>query len=498
MSQFKKGAFISYLGIFVTNITGLLLTPYIIKSLGDSDYGVYILVGSVISYLITLDFGLNNAVTRYVTKLTVTKNKKAEENLLAHIAVTAMGLMLIGSILGVLIFFNFDTYFQDSLTSEEIHLAKELMPFLLLNILVLIPTSIFTAYAHAKQNFVYPKFLNLAKTILRALAVFFALYLGYKALAIVIIDTVLNGVITFLLLVFCRHKLHFRIKLYQWNKTLWFEILYYSFWIFLASIVLKLQWQVGQTIVGLQLNATSVAVFSVGVMLGGYYNAFAFAINSMVLPRAVSLVESKKNNEEVTKDMIAIAKYIFHILLLISSGFFLFGENFILLWLGESYREAYYFALIIMIVRTIPLSQIYGNSILEAKGKNRFKSLLGLTTIGTATLVAYYLAPIYGLKGVFWPILIAMMIDNLIMNLYYTKIFKFQKWLFFKNLIGPFFIPMLVLIFGSQFIMTFFVIDSWFSFSVICLIYAFLYTAINYFLIMDEKEKQKINSLLKL
>ena len=91
-----------------------------------------------------------------------------------------------------------------------------------------------------------------------------------------------------------------------------------------------------------------------------------------------------------------------------------------------------------------------------------------------------------------------MMIDNLIMNLYYTKIFKFQKWLFFKNLIGPFFIPMLVLIFGSQFIMTFFVIDSWFSFSVICLIYAFLYTAINYFLIMDEKEKQKINSLLKL
>ena len=67
------------INILVTNVVGLLLTPFIIKSLGDSEYGLYTLVGSFIAYFSLMDLGLNNTVIRFVAKYRTQKDKKGEE-----------------------------------------------------------------------------------------------------------------------------------------------------------------------------------------------------------------------------------------------------------------------------------------------------------------------------------------------------------------------------------------------------------------------------------
>ena len=79
MSQLKKGALLSYLTLMLTNIIGLILTPYIIKNLGDSEYGLYILIGGIIGYLTILDLGLNNAIVRYVSIYRAKNDKQGEE-----------------------------------------------------------------------------------------------------------------------------------------------------------------------------------------------------------------------------------------------------------------------------------------------------------------------------------------------------------------------------------------------------------------------------------
>ena len=64
MSEIRRGALLSYVTILVVNLSGLLLTPFIIRSLGNAEYGLYLLIGSLAAYLGVLDFGLNNAETR--------------------------------------------------------------------------------------------------------------------------------------------------------------------------------------------------------------------------------------------------------------------------------------------------------------------------------------------------------------------------------------------------------------------------------------------------
>ena len=68
MNQVKAGAVLNYVIIGLNTILGLLYTPYMLRMLGQNEYGLYSLVASVIAYLTILDFGFGNAVIRYTAK----------------------------------------------------------------------------------------------------------------------------------------------------------------------------------------------------------------------------------------------------------------------------------------------------------------------------------------------------------------------------------------------------------------------------------------------
>ena len=65
--QIKIGAILSYLSIGINIIAGLIYTPWMVDTIGKSDYGLYTLSNSLIT-LFLVDFGLSSAVSRYVAK----------------------------------------------------------------------------------------------------------------------------------------------------------------------------------------------------------------------------------------------------------------------------------------------------------------------------------------------------------------------------------------------------------------------------------------------
>lgn len=64
-NQLKAGAMLSLLTFGAANVLGLLYTPYMLRMMGQEEYGLYSLVASVVSYLTMLDFGFGNAIVRY-------------------------------------------------------------------------------------------------------------------------------------------------------------------------------------------------------------------------------------------------------------------------------------------------------------------------------------------------------------------------------------------------------------------------------------------------
>ena len=72
--QMVTGVFFSYLLIAVKLMTGIIYTPLILKTLGQSQYGIYSLTLSFAGYLTIFDAGTNAAYIRFFVQMK-TKNE---------------------------------------------------------------------------------------------------------------------------------------------------------------------------------------------------------------------------------------------------------------------------------------------------------------------------------------------------------------------------------------------------------------------------------------
>jgi O-antigen/teichoic acid export membrane protein len=493
MSQLKKGALLSYINIVLTNIIGLLLTPYIVRNLGNSEYGLYLLIGSIITYISVMDLGLNNSVIRYVSLYKAEDNPEKEKKLISTLFLVYLIICVSVLIIGTIIYCYFDKVFSNSLTSNEIELGKKMFIVLLFNLILSLPGGIFSALCNAYQMFVFPRFLQIIKYVLRAFLVYLVLFMDGGALSLVIIDSVLNLLVIGITIFYTIYHLNIRYELsFKIDKIFLLEILSYTIWGFLAIIAFQLQWNIGQTVLGINFDTSTVAVFGVGVILGGYYGAFAGVINTLLLPKATKLFSENKNGYEYTSEMIKVARINLILLLLILGGFILFGKLFILLWLNESYLQAWEISLSIMIVMTLPLVQAFGNSILEAHLKNRFRAIFYISTLSVASFFSYYLSINYGIYGALLPLLCAIVINSIGLFLYFKIVFGFEIIRFWKEVfIKPIYINIILLI-VSYLILKCFILENWLHLLTAILIFSIIYCIVNYFLVLNNNEKKLI------
>lgn len=492
MSQLKKGAILSYLNIGLTNIIGLILTPFIIRSLGDSEYGLYTLLGSIIGYLSILDLGLNNAIIRYVSKYRAQKDSKGEENFLATTFLIYAIISVLVVVIGGILYFKLPEIFKNSLSIRELTEAKKMFIVLVFNLAITLPGGAFTAICNAYERFVFPRILKIIKYLSRTVLIIAFLSFFPFAITLVWIDTALNILIILITMYYVFRKTKIRIKFNKWDKRMVGSIFSYSIWIFLAAIVLRLQWNAGQLVLGISEDTVAVAIFGVGVMLGGYYGAFAGAINTLLLPKATSMSVKENQTIAYNTNIQKVGRLNGFILFLILAGFWVYGKDFIILWVGSTYIPSWEIALLIMLAMTLPLLQAFGNSILEAKKKNRFRSLIALVTVSTAVVASIFLVPIYHFRGVIYPLFLALILNSLLMSWYYYKVFGFDFINFLKRVVVKPVVIIVPMAFLFASIKSYWQIESWLNLSSQIVLFVLTYSVLIYFFVMNVKERKMI------
>ncbi|NVN19313.1 oligosaccharide flippase family protein [Muricauda sp. HICW] len=489
MSQIKKGAALNYTSIILTNIVGLLLTPFIIRKLGDAEFGLYSLIGAFVGYIAILDLGLGNTVVRFVAKYRAEKDKVGEENFLATTLIIYAIISFCVVVIGTICYFNIESIFKDSLTPDQIGSAKNMFVILVFTLAVGLPAGTFEATSYGYEQFVFPKTAKIIHYVIRSLLVVGLLFWSGRALSLVILDASLNLVLFGVMIYFVIVKLKVKIKLHSFSKQLLRKIFGYSLWIFVFAIVGQFQWRVGQLVLGIMTDPTIVAVFAVGVMLGTYYGAFSTAISGVFLPRATQMTVTNANPKELTDMMIKIGRLSFIVLMFILTAFILFGKQFIFLWVGESYQDSWVIALIIMFAYTLPLVQAFGNSILEAQNKLSFKAIIYLIFLILGTIFGGYLAKGYGAIGMIAGTVSGWLIVQNIMNFYYYKVIHLEIPRFFKELLNKTFLAILIILVFGYFI-RFIPGKDWFNFVLKGISYSIVYALVMYRIGLIEFEKQ--------
>ncbi|CAM1339440.1 oligosaccharide flippase family protein [Tenacibaculum aestuarii] len=495
MSQLKKGAILSYVTIVLTNIVGLVLTPFIIEKLGDAEYGLYTLIGAFVGYISVLDFGLNNTIVRFVAKYRAEKNKEAEENFLGTTILIYGIISLVILFCGALLYFNLDSIFSSSLTNTELEKAKVMFVILIFNLAITLPGGAFAAICSGYEHFVFPRAVNIGRYIFRSLMVVGLLMYGGDAVGLVILDTIMNVLVIVLNSVYVFKKIKVSFSFKGTELALVKKIFSYSVWVFVFALVSQFQWKVGQVILGTLTDTVTVAIYAVGIMLGTYYGAFSTAVSGVFLPRATKMIVEESSSLDLTLMMVKIGRISFLVLLLILGGFLLFGRQFVFLWVGVQYEDSWFVATVIMVAYTVALVQSFAHQILEAKSKFAFKAVVYISFLSLGTILGAYLVGSYGIKGMVVGTTIGWIISQIIMNYYYNNVINLDIKLFFIKLFSGT-LPTFILIMLLSYFITFITIDGWSGLLIKITFFFIIYSFLMFNLGMNKSEKDIVRSFL--
>lgn len=500
LNQIKIGIVLSYITTFLNMVVQLVYMPIMLRLLGQSEYGLYTLVGSFVSYLSLFSLGFTGSYLRFYSRYKVKndKNSIAKLNGMFLLLFCLMGLMALIS--GMILSQYTDVIFGSGLSHEELIKSKKLMQILVINIALTFPAAVFDSIVSANEKFIFQRMITLLGIIVNPFICLPLLLMGYKSVAVVIVTTIITFIKLIINIWFCLKKLNTEFLFNNLDFHLLKEIGAFSFFLFINMLIDQINWSVDKLILGRISGSIAVAIYGVGSQINNLFINFSSTISSVFSARVNMIVaeDTGDTNDRLTRLFIKVGRIQYIILGLIYTGFVFFGYYFITnIYATNEYAEAYSVALWLILPAFIPLIQNLGIEIQRAMNKHQFRSIIYLVMAIINIFISIPLAKKYGAVGSAVGTGISLIIANgLIMNLFYYNVIGLNIPLFWKNIISitkGFIMPIIIGIIMNHYLN----ISNVFNFIICILVYTIVYIANVWLFSMNIEEKNMIRNIRK-
>lgn len=317
-----------------TSFISLYTARLVLENLGIEDFGIYNVVGGVVTFMGFLNATLSSATQRFLTyNIGLNDSQKFRQtySLLINVYMVFCAISLIFlEIAGPIYISRFMTIPEERVTAALWAFQFSLLSFLVSTVTVPHRSSII---AYEKMGMY--AYIGIAEAILGFAAVVVLPYVNYDSLIIFGFFMCLYHIcIALMIVLYCRFKLpDCRYQKY-WNNAYFKELLSYSGWNLFGSIsgVLMLQ---GQAVVlnsffGPIVNAAKAVADRVNSMVSHFSNNFCMATTPQIIKSYAS-----GNIEYMRSLVINTSRYSFIMLLIIAAPLCVIMDSFLNLWLGE-------------------------------------------------------------------------------------------------------------------------------------------------------------------
>lgn len=444
INQRKAGVLLTYIAQGVQILSGLLYTPIMLRLLGQSEYGLYQLVASVVSYLSILSLGFGSSYMRFYSRI----KKNDDEQEIARFNGMFMTIFLIIAVIcllcGAVMIGNIELVFGDGLTAAEYPKARILLALMVFNLSLTFPASVFDSFMSAHEQFVFQRMLKVLQYLFNPFIALPLLIAGYGSVALVLVTTGLTIAKLISSIWFCMKELHIKMVFHGFEWGLLKEMWFFTFFIFINMIVDQINWNVDKFLLGRFSGTVAVAVYGIGSQLNNMYLQVSTAISNVFIPQVNRIVAEGQGDRVLTELFTKVGRVQFIILSMIVSGFIFLGQAFIALWAGDGYEDSYYIALLLIVPVTVPLIQNLGIEIQRAKNLHKVRSIIYLIMAIANIFISIPLIQIWDSIGAALGTAIALVACNCIfMNIYYHKKIGLDMVYFWRQIAS--FIPALII-----------------------------------------------------
>lgn len=491
-NQLRSGVILSYLNLAISFVIPFVYTPLMLRMLGQAEYGLYSLSNSVIGYLSLLSFGFGSTIVRYLAKYRAEGNRNAEEECFGFFLLLYGFLGVVVMAGGAILSLNVDGIFAKSLTDGEMEKMKVLILIMAFNTACSFPLSVFSSIAIAHERYFFRKIMDIISTAAAPIANLIALYMGFASVGMALAATVIQFLLAPISIGYCFRELKLRPRFVRMPGPLVREMISFSVFIFIGTLVDMLFWATDKVILGMLASTAAVAVYNVGGTFNNIVMQLSTSISGVLVPRITGMVITNTPKKEWSNLFIRVGRLQFIIVGLVVSGFTVFGQAFIALWAGPDYANAFWVAALTMFPLCIPLIQNTGLSIVTAQNKHQFRAVVNLIIAIANVISTYLIVPYMGVIGAALCSCVSYLLgQGIIMNIYYYKVTGLDIPRFWCNILQMTVIPGVMLA-ASLFVLKHITLDGWVPFLGGVAAYTAIYGLLMYAFVMNDYEKDII------
>lgn len=417
----KINAVSNWVSLVVNIVVGFLLTPFIIKQLGRTGYGIWTLVGSFIGYYGLLNLGVRSAITRYIARYSA----QGDDRRLNETANTALAMFFMTCLMAVgvslLIAEPLTGFFK--VAPERSDAFKRIVWVLGGSTGLSFLSGLFASMVTAREHYVAVNIVNVFLTLLRSTLTVVILLMGY-GLAGIAYPTLVTTTVSLIVFVILAKRIvpefHLCLGAVKWTtlKTL----LVYGSFTAIISVADILRSQIDSVVIGKIVGMTEVGVYSVAVILLRYVVRSISSGLGVLMPRFAAL-DGKGDSVQAR----ALFRRGISVSAFLSCGAYMmvvvFGRWFILWWVGGEFTDAVKVLWILSFASVFAMAQNPAIGFMYAMNKHKYYAAVTMVEAVINLSLSIFFVYKYGMIGAALGTMVSMFcVKVFIMPVYVSRI----------------------------------------------------------------------------
>jgi O-antigen/teichoic acid export membrane protein len=432
----KKSFFLGTIALNIKNVLfaalGMILTPFLLKNLDDSSYGVWILLGNVLSYINLFDFGITGTSNTLIARV---QNKDVKfQELVSNIFV----LQLIIS--GLILFFGIllSDYFSGFFNLSHINNIQLIFITTVVSFAISFPLRVFSSTLIGLQLIHHNALIDFF-SFLFTFSIQILLVKQNFGLISLPIGIIISKVFTF---IFYYLYVSNTVKEFKINyKSISFQglisILNVSKYWFIGSISALLIYSSDNILIGKLMGAQYIAAYTISIRLFEFIKERIYSINAAILPGFAQLY-SEGNLNKISDVYLNMQKLIFSISIFVFQFVFFINEFFVDFWVGKQYYignlNNFFFSIYLFCTLIFHSSSVVISSTLKVKNTSLLRLLEAIINL----VFSIILVQKFGYIGLIISTCAALILTNFWYSPYKVlKMLSIPFKYFFEKVIQP-------------------------------------------------------------
>ena len=372
------------------------MMPFLIRSLGDHWYGLWILVASTLGFYGVFDMGLASATQRYISHALATDDHNRLNTILSNSLFLYCIIAVFAVVATVAIFFCAPLFFD---SSEDTKTFQFIILVMGCTFAIHFVMNAYYGILSAYLRFDIQAIVDIIKTVLRASCIYLIFQFDPSVINLALITVLFDLVAQYLILKAAQREA-------KWiSPSMTFvskdgirELMGFGINSFIMFIGQQTRDRGPHFAIAGILSIASVTLFQIASQLIQYLNQLQSSLLGVLMPSFTRLCSEEKN-DELSKSYLFSLKLSAMTASCLCGGIISLGQPFISFWIGPGYEGAYYAVAAMAIGYFFVLLHYPSFQLIVALAEHklfaRYEVIEGIVLIAGVIAVA----PIYGVSG---------------------------------------------------------------------------------------------------